>query len=44
MPIFHRNQVDIHYEIEGDGFPILLFAPGGMLSAASFWEKAEWDP
>ena len=44
MPIFHRNQVDIHYEIEGDGFPILLFAPGGMLSAASFWENAEWDP
>jgi len=44
MPIFRRDQVNIHYEIKGDGFPILLFAPGGMLSAASFWEDAEWDP
>ena len=44
MPIFRRDQVNIHYEIKGDGFPILLFAPGGMLSAASFWENAEWDP
>ena len=44
MPIFRRDQVNIHYEIKGEGFPILLFAPGGMLSAASFWENAEWDP
>ena len=44
MPIFRRDQVNIHYEIKGDGFPILVFAPGGMLSAASFWENAEWDP
>ena len=44
MPIFRRDQVNIHYEIKVDGFPILLFAPGGMLSAASFWENAEWDP
>ena len=44
MPIFQRDQVNIHYEIHGEGFPILLFAPGGMLSAASFWSNAEWDP
>jgi len=28
----------------GGGFPVLLFAPGGMRSAAAFWRKAPWDP
>lgn len=42
--IFERGDVKIHYEIHGDGFPILLFAPGGMRSAASFWHGSEWDP
>ena len=34
----------IAYEVTGSGFPVLLFAPGGMRSAMSFWETAEWDP
>ena len=42
--IFERGDVKIHYEVHGDGFPILLFAPGGMRSAASFWHGSEWDP
>ncbi len=42
--IFERGDVSIHYEIHGEGFPILLFAPGGMRSAASFWRGSEWDP
>lgn len=42
--IFEREDVKIHYEVHGDGFPILLFAPGGMRSAASFWHSSEWDP
>ena len=42
--VFERGGVSLHYEIHGDGFPILLFAPGGMRSAASFWRGSEWDP
>lgn len=42
--VFERGDVSLHYEIHGDGFPILLFAPGGMRSAASFWRGSEWDP
>ena len=42
--IFEHGDVRIHYEIHGEGFPILLFAPGGMRSAASFWHNEAWDP
>ena len=42
--IFERDDVNIYYEIHGSGFPIMLFAPGGMRSAASFWRASEWDP
>lgn len=42
--IFERGDIRIRYEIYGEGFPILLFAPGGMRSAISFWHGSEWDP
>ena len=42
--IFERDDIRINYEVHGKGFPILLFAPGGMRSAASFWRSSEWDP
>ncbi|MYA17313.1 MAG: alpha/beta hydrolase [Gammaproteobacteria bacterium] len=44
MAFFERGDVSLYYEIHGDGFPILLFAPGGMRSAVSFWRGSEWDP
>ena len=44
MSEFSYGDVTIHYEIHGDGFPVLLFAPGGMRSAINFWRGAEWDP
>ena len=44
MAIFRRDDTVLHYESHGSGFPILLFAPGGMRSAMSFWENAEWNP
>jgi len=34
---FQRDAVSLHYEERGNGFPLLLFAPGGMNSTASFW-------
>ena len=36
MAVFERGEVSLHYEVFGDGFPILLFAPGGMRSAIPF--------
>ena len=44
MANFTRGDVSLHYEIHGEGFPILLFAPGGMRSAIPFWRNSEWDP
>lgn len=44
MPIFEQNDVCIHYQETGSGFPVLLFAPGGMKSAISVWERMPWNP
>ncbi len=40
MPIFSRDGIDIYYEEYGSGHPILLFAPGGVRSAISWWHPA----
>ena len=34
----------MYYEVHGTGPTILLFAPGGMRSAVSFWESTPWNP
>ena len=44
MAELRYGNVSIHYQVFGEGFPILLFAPGGMRSAISFWRGSEWDP
>ncbi len=45
MASFRTNDgADIYYEVHGDGFPVLLIAPGGMRSAVSFWENTPWNP
>lgn len=44
MPTFTRDGVDLYYEESGEGFPILLFAPGGMRSAIRFWQGGAWNP
>ncbi|GEL20678.1 alpha/beta hydrolase [Pseudonocardia asaccharolytica] len=44
MAIFIRDDVKIHYEEYGSGFPVLLIAPGGMRSAIEFWDRAPWNP
>ena len=43
MATFERDDVSLYYETHGDGFPVLLFAPGGMRSAVSFWRENAWD-
>lgn len=44
MPRFERDGVSLHYEEHGAGFPVLLFAPGGMRSSIEFWQRAPWHP
>jgi len=44
MSIFKWDDIQLYYEEHGAGFPVLLIAPGGMRSAASFWERTPWNP
>jgi pimeloyl-ACP methyl ester carboxylesterase len=44
MPSFDRDDVGIYYEEYGQGFPLLLFAPGGMRSSIAHWEQSPWNP
>lgn len=44
MPIFKRDDIQLYYEEHGEGFPVLLIAPGGMRSAMSYWEGTPWNP
>jgi len=44
MPFLEQDQTRLYYEISGDGFPVLLLAPGGMRSAIPFWENMPWNP
>ncbi|HXW84436.1 MAG TPA: alpha/beta hydrolase [Candidatus Binataceae bacterium] len=44
MPTFERAGVSLYYEEFGSGFPILLFAPGGMRSSIGFWHQSPFDP
>ena len=44
MAMFDHGSVRLHYQIEGDGFPVLLLAPGGMRSANDLWIRMPWNP
>jgi pimeloyl-ACP methyl ester carboxylesterase len=44
MPEFEHGSTSIHYEEHGDGFPLLLLAPGGMNSTIEWWARAAFDP
>ena len=39
VPVLERDGAQIHYEVEGSGYPLLLFAPGGMNSIARLWRE-----
>jgi pimeloyl-ACP methyl ester carboxylesterase len=41
---FERDGAVLHYPEHGSGFPVLALAPGGMRSAAAFWERAPGNP
>ena len=44
MPLFKRPDAEIHYEVYGSGFPILLYAPGGLKSQLNYWKASPADP
>lgn len=44
MPTFKQGEASIYYEEYGSGYPILLFAPGGMRSSIEFWAHSPFDP
>ena len=37
MAVFKRPDGEIHYQTFGNGFPVLLFAPGGLRSRMEMW-------
>ena len=39
MPVLQRPDGAIHYQEYGAGFPILLFAPGGLRSRMEMWHS-----
>jgi pimeloyl-ACP methyl ester carboxylesterase len=44
VPTFTLGKIELYYEEHGEGFPVLLIAPGGMRSAVGFWERTPWNP
>jgi len=46
MPFYEKNNVRIHYEEAGSGFPLLIIAGGGLNSTVSYFTagKAPFNP
>ena len=44
MPMLKRPDGEIYYETFGNGFPILLFAPGGLRSRLEMWHHPANGP
>ncbi len=40
MPSFEHHGARIHYEVFGQGFPILTFAPAGLQSVIDVWSQS----
>ena len=44
MPVFKRPEAEISYEVHGTGFPLLLFAAGGLRSQLKYWRESPSNP
>lgn len=44
MPFVTRPDAEIYYEEYGSGYPVLLFAPGSLMSQMGFWRRPRKDP
>lgn len=44
MPVLERDGAIIHYDVHGEGYPLVLFAPGGLNSVAQLWRERPGSP
>jgi len=44
MPILNIRDGEIYYEVHGSGFPLMVFAPGGLRSELAFWRHSPTNP
>ena len=44
MPILNIRAGEIYYEVHGSGFPLMIFAPGGLRSELAFWRHSPSNP
>jgi pimeloyl-ACP methyl ester carboxylesterase len=44
MPTLKVPDGEIHYEAHGSGYPLMIFAPGGLRSELSFWRRSPSNP
>jgi len=44
MPVLSRPDSEIYYEVHGEGYPVLIFAPGGLRSELAFWRQSPSNP
>jgi len=44
MPTLKVPDGEIYYEVHGSGYPLMIFAPGGLRSELSFWRHSPSNP
>jgi pimeloyl-ACP methyl ester carboxylesterase len=44
MPVLTRPDAEIYFEVHGSGYPLLIFAPGGLRSQLDFWRHSPSNP
>jgi pimeloyl-ACP methyl ester carboxylesterase len=44
MPTLNIRDGEIYYEVHGSGFPLMIFAPGGLRSELAFWRHSPSNP
>jgi pimeloyl-ACP methyl ester carboxylesterase len=44
MPVLQRDDAEIYFEEYGTGYPVLLFAPGGLRSRLEMWHNPDTGP
>src|SRR5258705_5503522 len=44
MPVLKRDDAEIYFEEFGSGYPVLLFAPGGLRSRIEMWHAPAEGP
>jgi pimeloyl-ACP methyl ester carboxylesterase len=44
VPTLKVPDGEIHYQVHGSGYPLMIFAPGGLRSEIAFWRHSPSDP